>query len=436
MSIDFKTAHRDLWKWCRAQGFAGYDPYDALNSRLFQAIPLKDSPTARLAWTQFHKRSPINFRSLVRVPRERNSKAIALFALAALADYRRTKTREAEVEARELIDDLMWMRLKGFGGAAWGYNFDWQSRSFFLPRGTPTIVPTAFAARALCEAAEVFGRDEYLPFARTVCDFILNDLNRSEETSDEVCFSYSPLDRTQVFNASLLAGETLASVGSLTGEDSLCDWAARAAYHIVRRQRPNGSWAYGTGAYQSWVDNFHTAFLLTSLSCIVRALAESETAGLRHDPPSEDGERAGGEVLAEKTLRQPFPNGEGQQSDFASQAERALRHGYEYWRERFFLTNGWPKYYPGRLYPADVHSAATAIVAFIELQHLDPAALEFANTIARWAIDNLMDRRGFFYYQRRRLHMVRIPYMRWSQAWMAYALSRLLEAQDRQRSSI
>jgi len=182
MATDLTRAHQDLWQWCRAQGFAGYDPYDALNSRFFQATPLKHSRWARLAWTQFHKRSPINFRSLVGVPRERNAKGIALFALAALADYRRSQTKEAEIEARELLDDLMWTRLKGFKGAAWGYNFDWQSRSFFAPRGTPTVVPTAFAARALCEAAEVFGQAEYLPFARTIGDFILNDLNRSDES--------------------------------------------------------------------------------------------------------------------------------------------------------------------------------------------------------------------------------------------------------------
>src|SRR5437762_9713996 len=180
MTADLKTAHRDLWKYCRAQGLAGYDPYDGLNSRLFQATPFKKSRTARLAWIQFHKRSPFNFRSLFGVPRERNAKAIALFALAALADFRRNPTKENEIEARELLDDLIWMSLKGFKGACWGYNFDWQSRSFFVPRGTPTIVPTAFAARALVEAAEVLSRDEYLPFARTVCDFILNDLSRSE----------------------------------------------------------------------------------------------------------------------------------------------------------------------------------------------------------------------------------------------------------------
>src|SRR5438105_12824239 len=149
------------------------------------------------------------------------------------------------------------MRLKGFRGACWGYNFGWQSRSFFAPRGTPTIVPTAFAARAFCEAAEVLSRDEYLPFARTICDFILNDLNRSEETSDEVCFSYSPFDKTRVFNASLLAAEVLATVGARTKEESLCDMATRAARYVLRRQMADGSWAYGADSYQKWSDSFH-----------------------------------------------------------------------------------------------------------------------------------------------------------------------------------
>src|ERR1041384_1918351 len=77
MSPDLITAHRDLWKYCRAQGLAGYDPYDGLNSRLFQTTPFKNLRTARVAWIQFHKRSPINFRSLASIPRERNAKASA-----------------------------------------------------------------------------------------------------------------------------------------------------------------------------------------------------------------------------------------------------------------------------------------------------------------------------------------------------------------------
>jgi hypothetical protein len=398
MAVDLITAHRDLWKYCRAQGFAGYDPYDGLNSRLFQATPFKNSRAARLAWIQFHKRSPINLRSLVGVPRERNAKAIALFVLAALADFRRQPSKENEIEARELLDDLIWMNLKGFKGACWGYNFAWQSRSFFLPRGTPTIVPTALAARALCEAAEVISRDEYLPFARTICDFILNDLNRSEETNDEVCFSYSPLDQTRVFNASLLAGEVLATVGGHLGEPSLIDWAMKAALYVVRRQRADGSWAYGADSHQGWADNFHTAYILTSLSRIV----ESSQVGNGGSPPQ---------------LRDDSP------PDFQS----ALLRGYDFWTERFFLANGWPKYFADHLYPADVHSAASAIVSLIGLRGRIPNTMLLAEKIASWALENLRNPGGYFHHQSRRFYKVRIPYMRWSEAWMMYALARLRE---------
>jgi hypothetical protein len=407
---EIDAVYKDLWAWCRARGFAGYDPFDGLNSRLFQATPLRHSRSARLAWTQFHKRSPINCRSLVRIPRERNAKGIALFALAALADYRKTQTKEAEIEARELLDDLMWMRLKGFSGAAWGYNFDWQSRAFFAPRGTPTMVPTAFAARALCEAADVFGPQEYLPFARTICDFILNDLNQFADASDEVCFSYSPLDQTWVLNASLLAGEVLATIGKQMGEASLCQWAMRAARYVVRRQRADGSWAYGGDDYQSWSDNFHTAYILASLSRIIDALKSEPEAG-----------SSLGVVDATSSL---------------DELDNSLRRGYDFWTERFFLSNGWPKYYPDRLYPADSHSAASAIVTLVELRGRVSGTMILAENVAQWAVENLRDQRGFFHYQRRRLHTVRVPYMRWSEAWMAYAFASLLEGKRHQGKSI
>jgi hypothetical protein len=386
MDVELEHAYESLAAWCRERDYAGHDPFDALNSRLFQATPLRRSRLARLVWTQLFKRSPLSFRNLACVPAERNSKGTALFALAALANYRRTKTKAAETEVRALLDDLSNVRLDNKSGAAWGYNFDWQGRAFFAPKGTPTIVPTAFAARAFLVAARDLKDESYLRMARSSCDFILNDLPRSFDSESEVCWSYSPVDRTRVFNASLLAAETLASVGALTGEAELCEWAVRGARYVVNRQREDGSWAYGADSYQSWADNFHTAFVLTSMARITEAY------------PS---------------CRDEFSG--------------AIKRGYEFWRASFFLSNGWPKYFHDRLYPVDAHSAGASIVALLELQKLDGEAIEFAQKIALWAIRNLRDPRGFFYYQRRRFYTVRTPYMRWSQAWMLYALARLLE---------
>ncbi len=143
---------------------------------------------------------------------------------------------------------------------------------------------------------------------------------------------------------------------------------------------------YGVERGQHWVDNFHTAYVLLSLSRILRSCSGAEV-----------------------------------------DLDRALRRGYQFWRERFFLADGWPKYYHDSLYPADAHAAATAIITLMELQALDCGALPLAKKIAAWTIHNLRDRQGFFYYQRRRFFTVHTPYMRWTQAWMLYALARLLE---------
>ena len=68
-----------LKTYCEIENFKGWDPYDGLNSKFFQALPLKKWDLARLAWIQGFKRSPFNFRKLLLVPKEYNAKGIGLF---------------------------------------------------------------------------------------------------------------------------------------------------------------------------------------------------------------------------------------------------------------------------------------------------------------------------------------------------------------------
>src|SRR5688572_29802050 len=70
---------RDLLRHCATADWAGYDPYDALNSRLFQALPFRNSKWARLFFTQAMKRSMVNFRPFLLVPKTHNPKGLALF---------------------------------------------------------------------------------------------------------------------------------------------------------------------------------------------------------------------------------------------------------------------------------------------------------------------------------------------------------------------
>jgi uncharacterized protein YyaL (SSP411 family) len=394
MSAELEKIYDDLFLYCRKDDFAGHDPFDGLNSRLFQSTPLKYAAPARLAWLQMIKRVPMDLRTALRVPKDVNPKGLALFTLAELSRFRASGNSRHADEAKSLAERLIEASIvlqtsNGASTRAFGYNFDWQSRSFYAPIGTPAIVPTAFASQALVEMYGVFEDERYLTIATEICEFILNGLNRSSDSDDEVCFSYTPNDKSVIYNASLLAGESLARVGAVTQDAGYLASAAKTVRFVTRRQRGDGSWVYGANAKQAWSDNFHTAYVLQSLFRI-----SSLIPGLR------------------------------------SETYTAIKTGVDFWLDSFFLEDGTPKYYSSETYPIDIHSAAVAIAVLAELNAIDNRMLPLARKTAEWTIENMRSPEGFFYYQIRKDRIIKTPFMRWGQAWMAYALSRLIEAES------
>ena len=394
MALGLEKIYERLYAYCKEEDFAGHDPFDGLNSSLFQWMPLKYFATARLGWLQMVKRSPVDLRPVLSVKKGVNPKGLALFSLAELSRFRATNERQHTENAKALIEHLLTTKIAGKTKdnrptASFGYNFDWQSRVFYVPVGTPAIVPTAFASQTFVEAYQIFQDEKYLSVGEEICSFILTGLNRPIETEAEVCFSYTPVDNSIIFNASLLAGESLARVGAITNNQEYLEMAAKTVRFVIRSQRGDGSWVYGKKASQSWVDNFHTGYILLSLHRIGKAI----------------------------------PNLKFEISD-------NLSRGIDYWLGNFFLEDGTPKYYDKEVYPIDVHSAAVAIAAMCELNNLDERMLPMAVKTAEWTINNMLDPQGYFYYQKRKTSVVKTPFMRWGQAWMAYALGRLIESID------
>lgn len=362
--------------------FRGVDPYDGLNSTLFETSPFSRSRLARLAWTQFHKRLPVDLRPICAIRDHANPKGLALFLSGSLdlpPDGRSSKVRH--YLARTIEDAAR----RGYSGACWGYPFPWQGRSFYLPRHTPTVVVTAFVANALIDYHDATGDARWLDLARSACDFVMRDLN-AETTSEGVCFSYSPMDKTRVHNASLLGGALLARVGGRTQETKLLDLARETARFTAGHQRPDGAWVYGNDGNQQWVDHFHTGFVLDCLDVCANVL---DDAGLR----------------------------------------RQVDRGYRFYREQMFTAEGTPRYYPDRLYPLDAHSYAQAILTLLRR-----GDRTLARRVASLAIRDLWIPGRHFSYQKTRWYRNRVSYLRWSQAWMFRALAALIRDADVSRS--
>jgi hypothetical protein len=80
------------------------------------------------------------------------------------------------------------------------------------------------------------------------------------------------------------------------------------------------------------------------------------------------------------------------------------------------------------MYPIDIHCPAQLLVTLARLGKLSEYK-ELADNVLQWTITNMQNAKGYFYYQLKTGMSSKISYMRWSNAFMFYAISYyLLEA--------
>ena len=94
----------------------------------------------------------------------------------------------------------------------------------------------------------------------------------------------------------------------------------------------------------------------------------------------------------------------------------------KYYISNFFLNDGTPKYYNNAIYPIDIHSPAQLVVTLARINRLKESK-NLIDNVLNWTITNMQSPEGYFYYQIKPLISSKIPYIRWAQAWMFYALS-------------
>ena len=169
--------------------------------------------------------------------------------------------------------------------------------------------------------------------------------------------------------------------------DTACREAAHSSLsYSMQHQRDDGSWWYADTSYQKWIDSFHTGF---NLQCLQYFMDLGET------PAYAD----------------------------------AFQKGIEFYAENFFMDDGTAKYFHDRTYPIDVHSYAQALVFFSKLG--TPYAT-LTDRVANKFVKTFRDTKtGHFYFQQQTPdRLVKIPYMRWSQAWSLHGLTEYLKCQS------
>jgi len=334
-----------------------------------------------LVATQALKRSFLNVRGALQVPKTQNPKALALFISAILR-----APQFAPDNSRELLDQLCErleaLRSPGASYWCWGYSFPWQGRSLLVPRWTPNLVCTSFAATAYLDLYSAFRDERHLEVATSAAEYLLRELFWTD--GDAAGFSYPlPALQNMIYNANLLGAALLARIWKYTREERFLDVALRVARHSVKMQRPDGSWFYGKAPTQAWIDNFHTGYNLGALRSLSDDIGSDEF-------------------------------------------DSCISRGFDFYRTHFFREDGAPRYFHDRTYPIDIHCVAQSIITLSTFSSLDSTSADLADLVFRWAMNYMCDDEGFFYYRVLRSVTIRISYMRWSQAWMLRALAELV----------
>lgn len=378
------------------ENYKGHDPYDALSSPIFKLPLLRNNKLLRFTAQQAVKRSPINIRPLLAVPKGYNPATLGLMIegycyqlmLKEIPDQARND-KLSKIEF--LIEELKRLQSKGFSSACWGYDFDWEARYARIPAHQPSVVVTGIITNALFICYKITGNQKAKELLVNSASFVLNDLNRSYENqltsknhklNTPFCFSYSPFDEQVVYNASMEGSRLLARAYSLTKDSSLLEIASLSVEFVINHQNEDGSWYYSAREDGNWIDNYHTGYVLNCLSDYIELSGD---------------ERFG----------------------------KNLEHGVEFYVNNLFVDGRIPKFYSHKIFPIDCTSAGQAIRTLTKFDFLD-----LANNVADYMIETMQDRDGYFYFRNYGNRTDRTSFMRWSNAWMFAALSYLLSEEN------
>ena len=368
-------------KWVEDHNYKGYEPFDGLSS-WFRPLTFNNLLLNRLL-LQLIRQSPINLRPLFGVKPLDSTIGRGYMAWGYCHMYKLTKDPAYQRKIKLCLDWLVENKSPAYKEYSWGKHFDFASRGGLYKSFEPIAIWTALVCHAFIEAYEIFGVQKYLEVANSVCRWIAC-LPRNQ-TNSGFCMGYHYQDfKAEIHNSNMVGAAVLARTAKHTGNKEYLDIAKDAISYSCTRQCPDGAWWYGEGSDSHWIDNFHTGYNLDALKCYMEYSGDTSY-------------------------------------------EQNLKNGLEFYKSNFFGGSGRPKYYHNRAYPIDSQCASQAIDTLANLGNFDAEALRLSQKVANWTIDNMQDKKGFFYYRQYPMGIkAKTPMLHWAQATTYKALVCLL----------
>lgn len=276
--------------------------------------------------------------------------------------------------------------IKNNGSFSWGTPFTWKSGETIYELGTGFNVVTAWTASAFFSKYECFKDAESESTLKAIYLFFTDVLERTEVAPDQVCFSYSPLKKDFIHNANLFASEFLIRYGKTFGVKEAVDLGMKGVNYSISQVLEDGSLAYygkESPYHSAFNDSYHCSYEIRMLHSIWK---------LTDDP----------------------------------KISEAYRNYLNYFKNNFY-SKGLIPLRKGESYPVDITSQAETMILFSQLAPDHDGLNSYLIETVQSTITHFQTPKGYFKYkQLNSKTTIGMPYIRWSQGWMALALAKSL----------
>jgi hypothetical protein len=199
-------------------------------------------------------------------PRMRLPIADAHFAMGYAYLYQATHEQRYLDRAVHFLQVLEQTRCPAYKHYGWGYPFDWQTQGGILAAGTPLITTTPYCYEAFEAVYRIDANPRWRTVMQSTAEHVLHDYGDHETRPGAATCTYTPDSGAYVVNASAYRAGLLLQASQTFGEHRYRQAAERNINFVLDSQNPDGSWPYAMDGKRSFIDHFHTCFVLKGLA--------------------------------------------------------------------------------------------------------------------------------------------------------------------------
>ncbi|MES1220313.1 MAG: hypothetical protein ABUT20_32730 [Bacteroidota bacterium] len=380
-------------QWKEKNGYSTYDQYDFWSTKygiwsksLYYKSRIAGSPfiapifLAEIFWPAFRK---------LFVSPKRFPIADAHLIMGLTNIYKKVKDEKVLDEAKLIATELLKSSVDGYSGHCWGYPFNWMTTRGLWTSGIPLITTTGYCFEAFLSLYDETKDKKFFDIAYSIFLFTKKDIKDTIVDDKIWISSYSPFDNSQIVNANAYRSFVLAEGYKRFGDEEALNVAKRNINFILQSQNADGSWLYAVNDQRdAFVDNFHTCFVLKNLY----------KSNL---------------ILNDKLIGE------------------AIKNGFNFYKKNLLDEDGLPipfaKLPRINIVKRELYDFAEAISLCNSLQKMDEEALTIRDKLLNEVIEKYQKKDGSFVTRVSMFGILnKIPYMRWPQSQLFYALTNCL----------